>query len=314
MNSIMIMYHGIILCVNNKHKGLNKIYNIPSYNMNIVLVCIGNFQEYILENIYQLIKLKHDSIYVITNEEYFNRFNEYKINLISCESLNDVYQYHAKTHMDKDFRNGFWTLTSSRFFYIYAFMEKYKIINVVHLENDVPVYYNCNILLNKLEKTKMYIPFDSYNRTIASIVYIPNYIVLGNILNKYDFHKNDMENFAYIKKLLPHLINHFPICIPNIKFSQEQHYVCKNFDVFNSIFDAAAIGQYLGGVDPRNFHGDSTGFINETCVVKYNNYTFTWLDEDNDNVKIKRPFIVIDGNTIPIFNLHIHSKNLQKFI
>ena len=284
--------------------------------MNIILVCIGNFQEYILTNIRQLIRLNHDSIYVITNEYFFKNFDEYKdkIKLISCESLNDIYQYDAKTHMDKDFRNGFWALTSSRFFYIYAFMEKTQMTNVIHFENDVPIYYNCNILLNKLEKTKMYIPFDAYNRTIASIVYIPNHIVLGNILNKYDFHKNDMENFVYIKTQLPHLINHFPICSPNIKFSQEQHYVCKNFDVFNYIFDAAAMGQYLGGVDPRNAHGDSTGFINETCVIKYNNYLFTWLEEDSDNVKIKRPFLIIDGNTIPVFNLHIHSKNLQKFI
>lgn len=39
-----------------------------------------------------------------------------------------------------------------------------------------------------------------------------------------------------------------------------------------------------------------------------------WIEQEMNNEKIKRPFISIDGNTIPIFNLHIHSKNLQKFI
>ena len=284
--------------------------------MNIILVCTGNFQEYILTNIRQLIRLNHESIYVITNEHFFKNFDEYKdkIQLISCESLYDRYQYETKTQMDKNFRNGFWSLTSSRFFYIYAFMETTQMTNVIHLENDVLVYYNCNILLDKLEKTKMYIPFDAYNRTIASIIYIPNHIVFGNILDKYDFHKNDMANFVSIKHQLPHLINHFPICIPNVQFSQEQHYVCKNFEFFDYIFDAAAIGQYIGGVDPRNIHGDSTGFINETCVIKYNNYNIKWVEQEMNNEKIKRPFILIDGNTIPIFNLHIHSKNLQKFI
>jgi hypothetical protein len=193
-------------------------------------------------------------------------------------------------------------------------MSTTQMTNVIHLENDVPVYYNCNILLDKLEKTKMYIPFDAYNRSIASIIYIPNHIVFGNILDKYDFYKNDMENFVYIKHQLPHLINNFPICIPNVQFSQEQHYVCKNFEKFEYIFDAAAIGQYIGGVDPRNIHGDSTGFVNETCVIKYNNYHIKWVEQETNNESIKRPFMLIDDKMIPIFNLHIHSKNLQKFI
>ncbi len=42
-----------------------------------------------------------------------------------------------------------------------------------------------------------------------------------------------------------------------------------NYEEFNAIFDGAAIGQYLGGVDPINCPGDTTGFVNETCVTKW---------------------------------------------
>ena len=76
------------------------------------------------------------------------------------------------------------------------------------------------------------------------------------------------------------------------------------------LFDAAAMGQYLGGVDPRNDQSVTVGFVNETCVVKYNNYTFYWIVIN----EIKKPFIQIDGNMIPIFNLHVHCKNLNKFV
>ena len=69
-------------------------------------------------------------------------------------------------------------------------------------------------------------------------------------------------------------------------------------------------GQYLGGVDPRNIAGDTTGFINETCVIKYNNYEIWFEHLDN----IKKPFIKINNKQIPIFNLHIHCKNLSKFV
>ena len=51
----------------------------------------------------------------------------------------------------------------------------------------------------------------------------------------------------------------------------------KNFNEFNSIFDTAAIGQYLGGVDSRNISGDTRGFVNETCVIKYDVYKFVWI-------------------------------------
>lgn len=279
--------------------------------MNLILVSIGNFQEYILDNIEQLIKLETKNIYVITNFEYFNYFNIYKnnINLISFESLDDTYNYFDNTSMDKSFRNGFWTYTSSRFFYIYSLMKKYELTDCIHIENDVLLYYNIDILEPKLNKTYLYVPFDTFKRNIASILYIPNANIFKNVLDNYDKTKNDMENFSNIK-LNVNLIHNFPIFPNTYANTVEELFVSENYNNFNMIFDAAAIGQFLGGVDPRNIPNDTTGFINETCIIKYNKYNFIW-EKHND---INRPFIIINDNKIPIFNLHIHSKNLIKFM
>ena len=180
--------------------------------MNIVLTCINNFQEYTLINIKQLIKLENKNIYVITNSHFFHKFDEYKSNitLINLNSLNDSYNFENKTSLNKTFRNGFWSLTSARFFYIYEFMKRYNVNNVIHLENDVLIYYNCNELIQFIDKNFLYIPFDSYKRNIASIMYIPNADTYKKILDKYDFNKNDMENFANIQKST-NLIKNFPI-------------------------------------------------------------------------------------------------------
>ena len=279
--------------------------------MNIVLVCINNFQEYILDNIQQLINLNHETIYVLTNERLSNLFDKFteKIKLITIESLNDSYNFYSKTNLDKNFRNGFWTLTSLRFFYIYEFMKIYDIKHVIHLENDVLLYYNITTLQNKFNDNYVYIPFDTYKRNIASIMYIPNCNVFKNVLDKYDFTKNDMENFFHIK-ISTGLIQNMPIFPINFVTSKEELFVSLNFNIFNFIFDAAAIGQFLGGVDPKNMSGDTTGFINETCVIKYNKYNFIWEIENN----IKKPYLVINNVKFPIFNLHIHSKNLLKFM
>ena len=189
-------------------------------------------------------------------------------------------------------------------------MKKYNIENVIHLENDVPIYYNCDILYDILDKSKIYIPFDCYKRNIASIVFIPNANILKIALDNYDYNKTDMENFIIIKSKIPDLIEQFPICSPQSQFIEEEKYVCNNYSKFNMIFDAAAMGQYIGGVDPRNIPGDSSGFVNETCIIKYDKYSFVWKSGN----EIKKPFLCIENQLIPIFNLHIHSKTLEKFV
>jgi len=288
--------------------------NCSCSSVSIVLVCIGNFQDYILQNISQLIRLGHSQIYILTNTCFFERFDIFlgKIKLVSVDELSDSYQFFDKTSLNKTFRGGFWTFTSLRFFYIYEFMAKYDVRDVIHLENDVLIYYNCDQIIERFDKEYIYLPFDTFSRNIASIMFIPSAFVLKSVLDKYDFNKNDMENFSNIMNITG-LIKQFPIFSSYNIFhmTDEYRFVTANYERFGGfIFDAAAIGQYLGGVDPRNISGDSTGFINETCIIKYNKYSFLWELIDG----IKRLFIIIDGNKIPIFNLHIHSKNLKRFI
>jgi len=279
--------------------------------MNIVLVCLNNYQDYITVNIEQLIKLKHKNIFVITHSHLFSNFEKFesKINLINADLLDESYEFENKTSLDKYFRNGFWYLTSLRFFYIYEFMKRYNVDDVVHLENDVLIYYNADELIDKVNKQFIYVPFDTFERNVASIMYIPNKDSLKVILDNYDFSKSDMWNFSVITKKTG-IIQNFPIFIKNNNLNQEQQFVSNNCELFPFIFDGAAIGQYLGGIDPRNQPGDTRGFINETCVIKYNNYR-VWVEEIDG---FKKPFIEIEGVKVPIFNLHIHSKNLAGFV
>jgi len=301
--------------------------------MHIVLTCINNFQDYILTNIKQLIRLGHTSIYVITNRSFFTKFSTYSenINLVAIEELVDSYNYNENTQLDNQFRGGFWALTSARFFYLYEFMRSRDIENVIHLENDVLIYHNIDILEILLDKTKIYLPFDTFTRNIASVMFIPNHSVFNTVLDKYDFSKNDMENFSIIQRQTG-IIENFPIFINDPNGSPEYQFVTRGFENFNMIFDAAEMGKYLGGVDPRNIPGDTRGFVNETCIIKYNQYQFIWntmnvrtnrnsshsFTSNADEHDIRCPFIVVtDGNgnsySVPIFNLHIHSKNLENF-
>ena len=266
----------------------------------IVLVSTGLFQTYIKENINQLLKFEFD-IHVILDFPFFKELDEYKytIKLIDSSTLKTNFDINSK--LDKNFRNGFWNNTSKRLFLVYEYMKMKELKNVIHLENDVLLYSNMKYNFQE----KIYITMDSKNRCIPGIIYIPKYELFTKLIENYDFTKNDMINLANFYKNNKDITTTLPI----IDNSLDKSIYNENFEEFNSIFDGAAIGQYLGGVDPRNIAGDSTEFVNETCEIKYDKYTFKWLKKE----KYYFPYIEINNKLIAINNLHIHSKNLKKF-
>ena len=266
----------------------------------VILVSTGVFQTYIKDCINQLLKLDFD-IHVIIDSSFFNNLKEYSssIKIIDTSSIHT--NFDEKSKLDKHFRGGFWNNTSKRLFLVYEYMRSKNIENVIHIENDVLLYSDMKYNFEE----KIYITMDSHNRCIPGIIYIPKYDLFTKLIENYDFTKNDMINLADFYKKNKDIVKTFPI----IDDSIDKCIYNENFPDFNSIFDGAAIGQYLGGVDPRNIAGDTRGFVNETCEIKYDKYTFKWIKKG----KYLFPHIKINDKLIPINNLHIHCKNLQNF-
>ena len=75
-------------------------------------------------------------------------------------------------------------------------------------------------------------------------------------------------------------------------------------DYFNSVFDGAAIGQYLYGTE---MGGDgSIGFVNETTTFDPSLFKIV--------IQNKKPYWIYNNQTISINNLHMHCKNLQQLL
>lgn len=299
--------------------------------MKIIFVCVGNFQEYILDNIKNLKLFQNNDIVVITEPHFFQYFEDDKTTvLVDCHALED-YGFNQNSRLDKNFRNGFWHLCSLRFFYLYSYIHTNHLTDCIHLENDVMTYinfdnfgYNLNrqrfemkqssisssaVTTLKNENDKLYITYDrsiSSSRVIPGIVYIPNANSLKTVIENYNFGFDDMYNLG---KIGGEPLPIFPIIDENI------NQLNINYPLFHSIFDAAAMGQYLGGIDKRNQehpNDDTRGFVNETCDIKYNHYLFFWVYKNGENLYI--PHLLVGKDLIQINNLHIHSKELYKFM
>ena len=131
---------------------------------------------------------------------------------------------------------------------------------------------------------------------------------------------NDMQLLSKYKQEYPSMIKSLPIIFPeytndNIlesdKYgkSKDPEMFYKEYHKFESIFDAAAIGQYIGGCDPKN-KTSGEGFINETCIFDCQKLNINW---EYDSERRTIPVAEFNNNKYVINNLHIHSKNLSKF-
>ncbi len=279
-----------------------------NHSVKIILISTGIFQEYIVYNIEQLLLLNYEVI-VLTEKKYFTQLNKYpSISKFDTSLLcNNFNKNCIGTKLNSNRKGGFWHNCSKRLFILYEFMKIYNIENCIHIENDVLLY--TKFYSNQFTKNKIYLTMDCPNRCIPGIIYIPQYKLLEKLINNYNYSRNDMFNMAKFFQNNRNICETFPIINMNKRYNSLTIYN-SNFNKFNSIFDAAAIGQYVGGIDPNNNDGDTVGFINETCCIKYNNYKFEWVKKG----QFYYPYIIVYDKYIPINNLHIHSKKLSNFL
>jgi hypothetical protein len=299
----------------------------------IVLVHVGNvFADYINECISQIRKFNDCSIYLVLSKQHFNLVKN-EVKLIGIEDLQmseNHLNFLSSSERDPNFRDGFWKSVVERFYIIEDVIQNYKLEHVFHFENDNMVYCNLEEILLILDQNKISsaAPFDNDLRCIPSFVYFKNEEVLSK-LNQFMFlypNRNDMELIAMFNKEY-NLIEMLPL-IPfnyDLKLQSKSGFVVKNeerykknFSLFHSVFDAAAIGQYLGGIDSRNVKFNffkrilkhKVKFVNESAVYDVSKFSYYW---EKDQLGRKIPYLNYRGENVKINNLHIHSKKLKDF-
>jgi len=207
---------------------------------------------------------------------------------------------------NNEFRDGFWVKTTERFFILHQFVLKYKIESFFHCELD-NLIFNISHLKNKLDKigVGLFLPKDNKDRCIASLIYINNINVLNEFCKYVNINPSNLSNDML-------LLGDFSKNNENVFFLPNE----ASFNSFNEInyvdssetggiFDAAAIGQYLFGIDPRNSKFPIFNkFVNEN--LKYDLSKCTFNISISDNIAML--------NELNLYNIHVHSKIFDKLI
>jgi hypothetical protein len=286
----------------------------------VLLIHSGNeFPPHINDCISQLIKFNFE-IHLVLSESLHSFVEQPENIILSSIEENTDYRYESFTvNHDISFRDSFWLRVSNRFFIIDNYAKKNNIENFIYIENDVLLYNNFEKNIEILKKTncEICVSVDSERRAVPCLIYFRDSEATSNLSNHYYNNRNwnDMENlFIYFNNNRDKVIN-FPIlpnnsglelCSqPGIRDTGNINYSFM-FEEFSCIFDPQAIGQYIGGLDQRIHHRDTIGFVNETTIFDVSKLDFIWIDS--------LPYINFNDRKIPIHNIHVHSKDLQKLM
>ena len=283
--------------------------------MNIIIIALGTIPNFLDDCIEQIkFTQKNPTIHIIKNET-----SNYKNNdciIVDVENI-PASQKHLNfikesELINKNFRDYFWRYSSERLYVIDDYLQMQNLKDVIHIETDVLLYQDLEIIFSIMHNFDFACVRDSDTRVIGSIIYIKDKNISGkitSIANNY-INENDMIILNHVAKKLE---NVFYLPTGNKKFNKKN---------LKFIFDGACIGQFVGGIDPRNepknlmkyFHkikkiftkNNIISFINKESNIDVSKWEIKWIKN--------KPYKKCNDELIPIVNLHIHSKNLKKFM
>jgi hypothetical protein len=200
----------------------------------------------------------------------------------------------------KNLAGGYWLNTIVRLFALIQVAQLKPDETTIHLESDVYLYATIDDLIGyQFSQEFISYPRLSRSRGIASILYSPNLKTLEEflfnlqkILNENNGLTNDMDllgnalNMEIAKELKS---------VPGVNVESAGG---------NYIFDGAALGQYLLGVDPVHTSGSVVGgFQNSDYPIELSNL----------NWSIPKPGKIVIGYKemkYEVLSLHAHSKEI----
>lgn len=294
--------------------------------MHIALIHLGRrLPRWLLPNAALIQEQFECDVTVVVDYQINYRFlTENKIRAWYWDATNSSPQDHLFDEALFYFRDGFWKETTRRFWALHNFQKVVK-VPLLHVESDVLLMPSFPFHKFSRLKTPLAVPLSAPNYGVASIFYTASHEALRELLALWDqkdfeleassrgHFSNDMTRLGASVQRFPDLISSLPTllpcALPSDTYDSSNRTLSRNFEVFEGIFDAATYGQYLFGFDPRNERGVRR--------------VYSWREYHTARPRTMRfrqsasgDLFVTDSahsTGIPIFNLHIHSKDIRVF-
>lgn len=215
--------------------------------------------------------------------------------------------FRQRSPLDPHFRDQFWFRTAERFFVLDQWVAREGIATFFHAELDNLIFTLAPVedALSR-QRNRMFFPADSAGRGFGSLVYCGGREAIGALVAfmvENAHLGNEMLILGQFLKDKPQFAARLP-SIETLLASPQRKAEPTNWAELDGLFDAAALGQWLFGIDPSNTSESVfTKRKNESSDVNLRGLRFHYHRKEH-TLWIKR-----DGHVAsPVFNLHVHSK------
>tara|TARA_B110000003_G_C16653922_1_gene535579 strand:+ start:7004 stop:7843 length:840 start_codon:yes stop_codon:yes gene_type:complete len=279
--------------------------------VDFLYINIGKIPDYFRISLESIkISNPNSKVYLLTDDLTF------KLEGLEILYLEDVIGLEAQKILDSNYfsneKNPLWKTSMVRVFLLKDLAKYLNIDSFIHFDNDVLIYQNYENLknlfdndagLNITRNDKKTLVFGfSYTSNIKKFDLICEHlfkILTDGILN------NPEENTAYVDNEM-HLLNNIYEQTNLISVLPSSPAQLRNEMNKKYIFDPSSYGQYLDGwhEDP----GISTISLNQSISSLF------LKNEIVINYQDVKPYFELNDQKYFLANLHIHSKNLSKFL
>lgn len=228
---------------------------------------------------------------------------------------------------DQKFRRGFWRFSLERLFALAEFHKSIPQKSILHIESDVFLLPNFPWSALRSVEIPMWNNYN-FERDVSALLFYPNYQShiktisrIQDLLVENSGH-TDMTILAELRNRYINEYIFFPSLsnvVPELKNTlnrSESGFIerLKCADIFeNGVFDAAPIGMWLLGHDPRNNYGkafihDPSPIVSGDSMIDPSRVGYEVDDQGHLYLVSK-----LSGQKINLWCLHVHSKSLQIF-
>lgn len=219
--------------------------------------------------------------------------------------------FRAATSLDAGFRSGFYLHAAERFFLLAQYARRLGFDRLLHMELDV-LLSPLGDLADRLDRAGrgLFVPRDHETRAIASLIYVNDLDVLDRLCTAMTVDAGAGHEMRLLARFLDANPDRaFALPTDAVFRDAGPRWPALDPEVVGGLVDAAALGQWLLGTDPRNGRGPlRNGFRNERAGHDLGRLRFE-VDADSGAVRVGRD----DRPMVELLCLHVHSKLVGRF-
>ena len=288
--------------------------------MNIVFVHFGTkVPAHLARNLDRTIKLFRGHPVVLITMPNTRCTNIEGLVRIDYSPDDNFWNVDAKFSHLKDFRGNFWANTLTRFLALDFYMNEMR-EEFIHVESDVILAED--FPFEKISALQKPIAFPVVNQYlgIASVLYLRDQNASNELIRAITT-EVESKSFTTDMLVLRSLYDNHPENVQALPtgpdaldfFNGDQNdetviNIIKSLKLVGGIVDGLDIGYFLFGEDPRNHRGKR--ILRSLLPEYYLNPKFLKFSYSDSRRFIN---VITPGGEIPIYSLHIHSKDLRLF-